>query len=135
MLWGTIPNTDQYGFRIIDGNFQGKKSTNGLFINGNKYLNHNLQNGDVVTFDNNTFAKYYVITNLSEQAFSESCESDNLSDFLSGKVDAVSPFSTAIVDNNILEAASDTALARLAFPRKNKNYSWEIILNRSYLYH
>ena len=22
-----IPNTDQYGFRIIDGNFQGKKST------------------------------------------------------------------------------------------------------------
>ena len=25
LLRVTIPNTDQYGFRIIDGNFQGKK--------------------------------------------------------------------------------------------------------------
>ena len=43
LLRVTIPNTDQYGFRIIDGNFQGKKSTNGLFVNGHKCLHHNLQ--------------------------------------------------------------------------------------------
>ncbi len=117
LLRVTIPNTDEYGFRIIDGNFQGKRSTNGLFINGNKCLNHNLQNGDIITFDVNTSAKYYVITNLSEQIFSESCETGDLSDFLSGKVSTVSPFSTAIVDNSNFEAASDTALARLAsFP-------------------
>jgi diguanylate cyclase (GGDEF)-like protein len=117
LLRVTIPNTDQYGFRIIDGNFQGKRSTNGLFINGNKCLNHNLQNGDVITFDNNTSAQYYVITNLSEQIFSESCETGDLSDFLSGKVSEASPFSTAIIDDSNFEAASDTALARLAsFP-------------------
>ncbi|MTJ51722.1 EAL domain-containing protein [Anabaena sp. UHCC 0253] len=118
LLRVTVPNTDQYSFRIIDGNFQGKRSTNGLFVNGNKCLSHNLQNGDVVAFgNNNTQAKYYVISNLSEQAFSASCEADDLSDFLSGKVNSGSPFETSIIRDSNFEAASDAALARLAsFP-------------------
>ena len=117
LLRVTIPNTDQYGFRIIDGNFQGKKSTNGLFVNGHKCLHHNLQNGDVIAFDSHTQAKYYVITNLSEQIFSESCGTGDLSNFLSGKVNSVSHVSKAIMENINFEAASETALARLAsFP-------------------
>ena len=117
LLRVTIPNTDQYGFRIIDGNFQGKKSTNGLFVNGNKCLHHNLQNGDVIAFDSHTQAKYYVITNLSEQIFSESCQTGDLSNFLSGKVNSVSHVSKAIIENINFGADSETALARLAsFP-------------------
>ncbi len=117
LLRVTIPNTDQYGFRIIDGNFQGKKSTNGLFVNGHKCLHHNLQNGDVIAFDSHTQAKYYVITNLSEQIFSESCGTGDLSNFLSGKVNSLSHVSKAIMENINFEAASETALARLAsFP-------------------
>ena len=117
LLRVTIPNTDQYGFRIIDGNFQGKKSTNGLFVNGHKCLHHNLQNGDVIAFDSHTQAKYYVITNLSEQIFSESCQTGDLSNFLSGKVNSVSHVSKAIMENINFETASETALARLAsFP-------------------
>ena len=117
LLRVTIPNTDQYGFRIIDGNFEGKKSTNGLFVNGNKCLHHNLQNGDVIAFDSHTQAKYYVITNLSEQIFSESCGTGDLSNFLSGKVNSLSHVSKAIMENINFEAASETALARLAsFP-------------------
>ncbi|MEA5529768.1 EAL domain-containing protein [Dolichospermum sp. UHCC 0684] len=117
LLRVTIPNTDQYGFRIIDGNFQGKKSTNGLFVNGHKCLHHNLQNGDVIAFDSHTQAKYYVITNLSEQIFSESCQTGDLSNFLSGKVNSLSHVSKAIMENINFEAASETALARLAsFP-------------------
>ncbi|MEI6442123.1 MAG: EAL domain-containing protein [Nostocales cyanobacterium ELA583] len=117
LLRVTIPNTDEYGFRIIDGNFQGKKSTNGLYINGNKCLFHNLQNEDTIIFDKNTQAKYYVITNLSEEIFSTCCASGEWSDFLASNLDDSSSFSTAITDNKIFEAASDTALARLAsFP-------------------
>jgi len=117
LLRVTIPNTDQYGFRIIDGNFEGKKSTNGLFVNGNKCLHHNLQNGDVIAFDSHTQAKYYVITNLSEQIFSESCGTGDLSNFLSGKVNSVSHVSKAIIENINFGADSETALARLAsFP-------------------
>ena len=117
LLRVTIPNTDQYGFRIIDGNFEGKKSTNGLFVNGHKCLHHNLQNGDVIAFDSHTQAKYYVITNLSEQIFSESCGTGDLSNFLSGKVNSVSHVSKAIIENINFGADSETALARLAsFP-------------------
>ncbi len=117
LLRVTISNTDQYGFRIIDGNFEGKKSTNGLFVNGNKCLHHNLQNGDVIAFDSHTQAKYYVITNLSEQIFSESCGTGDLSNFLSGKVNSVSHVSKAIIENINFGADSETALARLAsFP-------------------
>ncbi len=118
LLRVTIPNTDQYGFRIIDGNFQGKRSTNGLFVNGQKCLSHNLQNGDMIAFGkNNIQAKYYVITNLSEQIFAEFCETGNLSDFLSGRVNIASPFDTAIIHDHNFEIASDAALARLAsFP-------------------
>lgn len=135
LLRVTMPNSDKYGFRIIDGNFQGKRSTNGLFINGNKCLNHNLQNGDVINFDNYTQAKYYIITNLSEQIFAESCETGDLSDFLSGKANAVSPFSTAIIDNTKFDAASDTALARLAsFPELIPNPIIEMDLDGQVTY-
>jgi diguanylate cyclase (GGDEF)-like protein len=113
----SIPETDQYGFQIIDGNFKGKGSTNGLFVNGTKCFSHNLKHGDVIVFgDNQANAKYYAISNLSEQAFSESCEAEDLADFLSEQADSANPFQTLVFDRNF-EAASETALARLAsFP-------------------
>ncbi|MBH8550814.1 EAL domain-containing protein [Nostocaceae cyanobacterium CENA357] len=113
----SIPETDQYGFQIIDGNFKGKGSTNGLFVNGAKCFSHNLKHGDVIVFgDNQANAKYYAISNLSEQAFSESCEAEDIVDFLSEQAYSANPFQTLVFDRNF-EAASETALARLAsFP-------------------
>ncbi|MFM7405122.1 MAG: EAL domain-containing protein [Cuspidothrix sp.] len=136
LLRVTIPNTEQYGFRIIDGNFQGKRSTNGLFVNGNKCVSHNLQNGDEIAFgNNNTQAKYYIITNVSEQAFSESCEADDLSDFLLGKGNSSSPYDTAIIQDQNFEGASDAALARLAsFPELIPNPIIEMDLDGKITY-
>ncbi len=48
----TVPNTDKYGSRIIDGDFNGKRSTNSIFINGTKQFSHNLQHRDTVAFGN-----------------------------------------------------------------------------------
>ncbi|MBW4687846.1 MAG: EAL domain-containing protein [Komarekiella atlantica HA4396-MV6] len=117
LLRVTLPQTDQYGFRVIDGNFNGKGSTNGLFVNGSKCSYHDLKHGDVIVFgDNQAQAKYYAISNLSEKAFSESCQVDDLSGFLSEQANPVNPFQTLVVDPSF-EGASDTALARLAsFP-------------------
>ncbi|MEH2130225.1 MAG: EAL domain-containing protein [Nostoc sp.] len=117
LLRVTVPETDQYGFQIIDGNYKGKGSTNGLFVNGNKCFSHNLRHGDIIDFGGNQAqAKYYAISNLSEQAFSESCDVEDLSGFLSDQANPANPFQTLAVDPG-LEAASESALARLAsFP-------------------
>ncbi|MEH1904914.1 MAG: EAL domain-containing protein [Nostoc sp.] len=117
LLRVTVPETDQYGFQIIDGNYKGKASTNGLFVNGNKCFSHNLRNGDIIAFGGNQAqAKYYAISNLSEEAFSESRNVEDLSGFLSEQASPANPFQTLAVDPRF-EAASESALARLAsFP-------------------
>jgi diguanylate cyclase (GGDEF)-like protein len=117
LLRVTIPENDQYAFQIIDGNYKGKASTNGLFVNGSKCFSHNLRNGDIIAFGSNQAqAKYYAISNLSEQAFSESCDVEDISGFLSEQANPANPFQTLVVDLS-LEAASESALARLAsFP-------------------
>ncbi|MEH2120834.1 EAL domain-containing protein [Nostoc sp.] len=117
LLRVTVPQTDQYGFQIIDGNYKGKASTNGLFVNGTKCFSHNLRNGDVIAFGGNQAqAKYYAISNLSEQAFSESSDVEDLSGFLSQQASPANPFQTLAIDPTF-EAASESALARLAsFP-------------------
>lgn len=117
LLRVTVPETDEYGFQIIDGNYKGKGSTNGLFVNGTKCFSHNLRNGDIIVFGSNQAqAKYYAISNISEQAFLESCDVEDLSGFLSEQASPANPFQTVAVDPSF-EAASESALARLAsFP-------------------
>ncbi|MBD2691133.1 EAL domain-containing protein [Anabaena catenula] len=112
-----IPDTEQYGFRIVDGNFKGKRSTNGLFINGTKCFSHNLQNGDLIAFGNShAQAQYYAISNLSEEAFRESYTASDLSLFLSDQGNPANPFETIVSDPSV-EGANDAALTRLAsFP-------------------
>jgi hypothetical protein len=51
-------------YRIIDGNGKGKRSANGLWINGWKLHNiHNLQDEDEIVFGSEVGAKYYLIKN------------------------------------------------------------------------
>ncbi|WP_427157798.1 EAL domain-containing protein [Aliinostoc sp. HNIBRCY26] len=122
LLRVTVPGTEQYGFRIIDGNFKGQGSTNGLIVNGERCVSHNLRHGDIIHFGSNQAqAKYYAISNLSEEALNESVNADNLSDFLTEQSQPVTPFHTLVVDPNF-EGASDAALARLAsFPEMIPN--------------
>lgn len=137
LLRVTIPNTEKYGFRIVDGNFQGKRSTNGLFINGTKCFSHSLQNGDVIAFGNpQAQAKYYAISNLSEEAFGESCTAEDLTRFLSEQGNPANPFDTLIVADTNIEAASDTLLTRLAsFPELIPNPIIEMDLEGNITYY
>ncbi|MEH2424228.1 MAG: EAL domain-containing protein [Nostoc sp.] len=135
LLRVTVPETDQYGFQIIDGNYKGKGSTNGLFVNGTKCFSHNLRNGDIIAFGSNQAqAKYYAISNISEQAFSESCDVEDLSGFLSEQASLANPFQTLAVDPTF-EAASESALARLAsFPELIPNPIIEMDLEGTVTY-
>ncbi len=119
----TLAETDQYGFLIIDGSFKGNRSKNGLFINGIKCFSHELKDGDLIEFGcHQALAKYFAISNLSEQAFSQSLEVENLPHFILEQANAINPFENLIVATPNPGGASDVALARLAsFPELNPN--------------
>ncbi|MBE9199459.1 MULTISPECIES: EAL domain-containing protein [unclassified Nodularia (in: cyanobacteria)] len=129
LLRVTIAETDQYRFRIIDGNFTGRGSSNGLLVNGTKCFSHNLKHGDVIIFGNNQAqAKYYAVSNLSESAFLACSEVEDLSEFLSREADPLNDFTFLLSDPDS-EEANDTALARLAsFPEMIPNPIIEIDL-------
>lgn len=54
-------DTDGFSYRIIDGDLQGKRSTNGILINGHSSISHELKHGDIVRFASEAKASYYII--------------------------------------------------------------------------
>ncbi len=56
------PRLDSYSYRIIDGDLEGNRSTNGLLINGKLKESHNLKHGDVVIFGPQAKVSYYIIS-------------------------------------------------------------------------
>ncbi|WP_107668752.1 EAL domain-containing protein [Cyanothece sp. BG0011] len=54
--------TNQDSFWIIDGDLEGKKSQNGIFINGEKCLIHELQDGDLINFGCEVNASYHTVS-------------------------------------------------------------------------
>ncbi|AIE74558.1 MULTISPECIES: EAL domain-containing protein [unclassified Synechocystis] len=56
----------QYTYRLIDGNLQGKRSTNGVVVNGQYCLSHELEHGDVIRFGNKSKASYHIMNLTTE---------------------------------------------------------------------
>jgi diguanylate cyclase (GGDEF)-like protein len=57
------PRHDSYFYRIIDGDLEGNKSTNGIIINGRRSESHNLKHGDVIILGNQARLSYYILSN------------------------------------------------------------------------
>lgn len=53
---------DGFSYRILDGDLQGKRSTNGILINGHSTISHELKHGDTIRFANEAKASYYIIS-------------------------------------------------------------------------
>lgn len=98
-------------FKIIDGNLQGIKSTNGLFVNGLKCDRHNLKHGDFIEFGNNVKVTYYTLFNLSDSEFAQFCDIQNNSDIseplFKSRVDTINSSQVAkFTDANPINSAS-----------------------------
>ncbi|MFN3927260.1 MAG: EAL domain-containing protein [Pseudanabaenaceae cyanobacterium] len=59
-----MPQLTQHLFRIIDGNLQGKRSTNGILINGKRKFSHILSHNDEIIFSRDTRAVYQMVSEL-----------------------------------------------------------------------
>ncbi len=59
-------NTKQHSFRIIDGDLNGNRSQNGLWVNGKRCFVHDLQDHDVISFGENVHATYISTSSLSD---------------------------------------------------------------------
>jgi diguanylate cyclase (GGDEF)-like protein/PAS domain S-box-containing protein len=49
-------------YRVIDGNLQGKRSTNGILVNGKYSLSHELRGGDTIRFGSKAKATYQIVS-------------------------------------------------------------------------
>lgn len=58
-------NHQEY-YRIIDGSLQGKKSTNGLTVNGKYCFSQELKTGDAIRFGSKVKASYHLISESAE---------------------------------------------------------------------
>ncbi|MBE9043713.1 FHA domain-containing protein [Pleurocapsales cyanobacterium LEGE 10410] len=58
----TIPGTDGHQFRIIDGDLSGRRSRNGIKVNGERCFSYDLQDGDIVGFCDGISATYFSVS-------------------------------------------------------------------------
>lgn len=68
-----VPQTEQYRYRLVDGNAEGKASTNGVFVNGQRCSFHTLNPGDIITFGHQITAVYQTLA-LGEAEFASYLE-------------------------------------------------------------
>ena len=62
----TDGQSEQPRYQIIDGNPQGRRSTNGIAVNGKSCLSHELKPGDLIYFSSKAQANYQIVANSAE---------------------------------------------------------------------
>ncbi|QUY42251.1 FHA domain-containing protein [Acaryochloris sp. 'Moss Beach'] len=103
------PGKSSYRYRLIDGDSEGNRSANGVFVNDKRCSSQELADGDRLGLGRKIKASYLVVS-MGEAEFIRYLES---TDFQSLKSDAVNPKATVVASEAEL-SASPTAKTRLA---------------------
>jgi diguanylate cyclase (GGDEF)-like protein/PAS domain S-box-containing protein len=90
-------------YRVIDGNLQGKRSTNGIMVNGKYSLSHELRPGDTIRFGSKAKATYQMVSNSSEMELLEKNErAENLPESLTVIPQESDPFLSEEASKNTI---------------------------------
>lgn len=81
-----LPSTDGYVFRVIDGNSAGKRSTNGITVNGERCFSQDLKTKDLIVFGGVVKAQYYTIP-MTDDEYAKYTESPEFRSIKSSVVD------------------------------------------------
>ncbi|MFM7192633.1 MAG: FHA domain-containing protein, partial [Microcystaceae cyanobacterium] len=92
-------------YRLIDGNLQGKRSTNGVMVNGQYCLSHELRHGDLIRFASKSKASYHVISITTESDL-EALQNESLGVFHAVKPKVTSPGVISPEESLVLAAES-----------------------------
>ncbi|MCJ2542720.1 FHA domain-containing protein [Thermostichus vulcanus] len=120
--------TGQYAYRLLDGNIEGKRSTNGISVNGKKCFSWDLKDGDQILLGDQVPIQY-CIRQLSEEDFQQYLQSAS---FRSVKAEVVDRRSTTMqkfdppVTQVILPKEETTENIKEAMPRR-RNALWLLI--------
>lgn len=118
LLQVTDYKNDRHFYRIIDGNLEGKKSTNGIAINGRYCLSHELKHGDLIKFGGKAQASYQVIPVTPDVDLLKSTDGGKSTQIEAPK----EAFNRTLTSNGELEQLSREDLSRLAsFPELSPN--------------
>ncbi|MGB8699203.1 MAG: diguanylate cyclase, partial [Thermosynechococcaceae cyanobacterium] len=129
LLRVTSSDPNNYGFLIIDGNLQGKRSTNGIKVNGKKCHSHRLKHSDQIFLGNQVKARYLNLKDLTDEEFVAYCKNIDYDILLN---DNEVPSS---VLNFAEEAFDESSLVRLAsFPEIIPSPMFEINLKGDLTY-
>jgi diguanylate cyclase (GGDEF)-like protein/PAS domain S-box-containing protein len=132
--------TNQFLYRLIDGDLQGKRSTNGLIVNRKPCLSHELKHGDIVRFAGKAKAIYHVIAPNTTTDFSllmeEEIEDKSFVEDSKSKTEIINAAKQTVTFNpEEAEKFNQQDLVRLAsFPELSPNPIIEINLQGKITY-
>jgi diguanylate cyclase (GGDEF)-like protein len=129
LLRVTTPGEEAYRFRVIDGDLQGNRSTNGLFVNGQRCFSHDLQHRDLIEFGGGSAKAQYLTNTSSIEKTSPSSVASKATDFTLLDHASKGTIITQMYDT------SEAAITRLAsFPELSPHPIVEINLNGTITY-
>lgn len=102
------PGKNTYRYRLIDGDSEGNRSANGVFVNDKRCSSQELADGDRLGLGRKIKASYLIVS-MGEAEFIRYLES---TDFQSLKSDAVNPKATVVASDSEL-VASPTARTQI----------------------
>ena len=112
LLRRTDVKTNKFAYWVLDGDLQGNRSRNGIYINSKKTLVHELKDGDAIQFSGDARATYKITANLPDPQIQN--VQPNTSQFsleenaLINKETIVSPAATSVTVSSSKSLLSDS---------------------------